>query len=74
MPDDDVLADRYVIADEALAAAGLQWYEVSNWARSHGGRGAAQPAVLDRRRLVGGRAGRAQPRRRRPLVERQAPA
>jgi putative oxygen-independent coproporphyrinogen III oxidase len=34
MPDDDVLADRYVMADEALAAAGMQWYEVSNWARS----------------------------------------
>jgi oxygen-independent coproporphyrinogen-3 oxidase len=34
MPDDDVLADRYAIADELLAAAGLQWYEVSNWARS----------------------------------------
>ncbi len=33
-PDDDVLADRYVIADERLAAAGLTWYEVSNWAAS----------------------------------------
>jgi putative oxygen-independent coproporphyrinogen III oxidase len=32
MPDDDVLADRYVIADERLSAAGLSWYEVSNWA------------------------------------------
>ncbi len=31
-PDDDVLADRYVIADEMLTAAGLSWYEVSNWA------------------------------------------
>jgi putative oxygen-independent coproporphyrinogen III oxidase len=31
-PDDDVLADRYVLADERLAAAGLDWYEVSNWA------------------------------------------
>jgi oxygen-independent coproporphyrinogen-3 oxidase len=28
-PDDDVLADRYLLADEALA--GLGWYEVSNW-------------------------------------------
>jgi putative oxygen-independent coproporphyrinogen III oxidase len=34
MPDDDVLADRYVIADEAFGSAGLQWYEVSNWSRS----------------------------------------
>jgi oxygen-independent coproporphyrinogen-3 oxidase len=33
-PDDDVLADRYEIADTALAAAGFDWYEVSNWARS----------------------------------------
>jgi oxygen-independent coproporphyrinogen-3 oxidase len=28
-PDDDVLADRYLMADEALAQLG--WYEVSNW-------------------------------------------
>ena len=34
MPDDDVLADRYVIADEMLADAGFTWYEVSNWART----------------------------------------
>src|SRR3954447_23966306 len=34
VPDDDDLADRYLAADETLAAAGLQWYEVSNWARS----------------------------------------
>ncbi len=33
-PDDDVLADRYIIADELLRAAGFEWYEVSNWARS----------------------------------------
>jgi oxygen-independent coproporphyrinogen-3 oxidase len=33
-PEDDVLADRYVIADELLAANGYRWYEVSNWARS----------------------------------------
>jgi len=35
-PDDDVLADRYAIADEAFAAAGLEWYEISNWARPGG--------------------------------------
>jgi oxygen-independent coproporphyrinogen-3 oxidase len=34
MPDDDVLADRYAIAEEMLGAAGLRWYEVSNWART----------------------------------------
>ncbi len=32
-PDDDVLADRYERADEVLTAAGLGWYEISNWAR-----------------------------------------
>jgi putative oxygen-independent coproporphyrinogen III oxidase len=31
-PDDDALADRYLAADERLAAAGLHWYEISNWA------------------------------------------
>jgi putative oxygen-independent coproporphyrinogen III oxidase len=33
LPDDDVLADRYVIADEFLGGAGYRWYEISNWAR-----------------------------------------
>lgn len=32
MPDDDVAADRYLIAEELLKAAGLSWYEISNWA------------------------------------------
>ncbi len=31
-PDDDVAADMYVLTDELLAAAGLRWYEISNWA------------------------------------------
>jgi putative oxygen-independent coproporphyrinogen III oxidase len=31
-PDDDVLADRYLLADEALSSLG--WYEVSNWGES----------------------------------------
>jgi len=31
-PDDDVLADRYEAAEATLSAAGLSWYEVSNWA------------------------------------------
>lgn len=31
-PDDDVLASRYERIDTALNAAGLSWYEVSNWA------------------------------------------
>ncbi len=37
-PDEDVLADRYLIADDMLGAAGLQWYEISNWARGPGDR------------------------------------
>src|SRR4051794_32367409 len=32
-PDDDVQADEYELADELLDAAGLDNYEVSNWAR-----------------------------------------
>jgi putative oxygen-independent coproporphyrinogen III oxidase len=32
-PDDDDQADKYVLADEILSAAGHRWYEVSNWAR-----------------------------------------
>jgi oxygen-independent coproporphyrinogen-3 oxidase len=31
-PDDDEMADRYLAADDMLSAAGLRWYEVSNWA------------------------------------------
>ena len=34
MPDEDDLADKYEIADAAMAAAGLHWYEVSNWSTS----------------------------------------
>jgi putative oxygen-independent coproporphyrinogen III oxidase len=33
-PDDDVLADRYLAADELLGRGGLRWYEISNWAAS----------------------------------------
>ncbi|MBT1162358.1 radical SAM family heme chaperone HemW [Bifidobacterium sp. SO1] len=32
-PDDDDEAAKYEIADDMLTAAGLEWYEVSNWAR-----------------------------------------
>jgi putative oxygen-independent coproporphyrinogen III oxidase len=38
MPDDDDLADKYLLADELLTAAGLRWYEVSNWARDEAAR------------------------------------
>ncbi|WP_460444558.1 radical SAM family heme chaperone HemW [Angustibacter aerolatus] len=34
LPDDDDEADKYELADEVLTAAGLRWYEVSNWSTS----------------------------------------
>jgi oxygen-independent coproporphyrinogen-3 oxidase len=33
-PDDDLQADMYELADARLAAAGFDWYEISNWSRS----------------------------------------
>jgi len=33
-PDDDAMADRYLIADDLLSQAGFTWYELSNWAKS----------------------------------------
>lgn len=38
MPDDDETADKYLLADEVLTAAGLGWYELSNWARDDAAR------------------------------------
>ncbi|MBN3509248.1 radical SAM family heme chaperone HemW [Mycolicibacterium nivoides] len=35
-PDDDVLAQRYELLDSRLSAAGLHWYEVSNWSAQGG--------------------------------------
>ncbi len=37
-PDEDELADKYALADERFEAAGLGWYELSNWARDAGAR------------------------------------
>lgn len=34
--DDDDHADKYELAEQRLAAAGFDWYEVSNWAREPG--------------------------------------
>jgi len=34
MPDDDETAAKYELADSVLAAAGFDWYELSNWAKS----------------------------------------
>ncbi|MFV0433083.1 MAG: radical SAM family heme chaperone HemW [Leucobacter sp.] len=33
-PDEDLHAEMYELADTRLAAAGFEWYEISNWARS----------------------------------------
>ncbi len=35
-PDNDELAHRYELLDARLSAAGLDWYEVSNWCRPGG--------------------------------------
>ena len=32
-PDDDDQADKYLVVTDRMAAAGLEWYEISNWAR-----------------------------------------
>jgi oxygen-independent coproporphyrinogen-3 oxidase len=32
-PDDDDMADKYLMLDKALSNQGLNWYEVSNWAK-----------------------------------------
>jgi len=37
-PDDDAQADRYLMADETLRAAGFDWYEISNWATTEAAR------------------------------------
>jgi putative oxygen-independent coproporphyrinogen III oxidase len=37
-PDDDDLADKYLLADEMLTTHGLHWYELSNWARDEAAR------------------------------------
>ena len=36
LPDDDDLADKYLLADDTLARLGFTNYEVSNWARPGG--------------------------------------
>ncbi|MEO6472784.1 MAG: radical SAM family heme chaperone HemW [Aeromicrobium sp.] len=38
MPDDDEMADKYILADELFEAAGFSWYELSNWARDESSR------------------------------------
>jgi len=31
--DDDLSADKYIMADQAFTSAGFNWYELSNWAK-----------------------------------------
>jgi oxygen-independent coproporphyrinogen-3 oxidase len=31
--DDDLVADKYLIADQAFKGAGFEWYELSNWSK-----------------------------------------
>ena len=38
VPDDDEMADKYILADSLLEAAGFGWYELSNWARDEASR------------------------------------
>ena len=35
-PDDDLMADKYVIVDNMCSAAGMSWYELSNWSKPDG--------------------------------------
>lgn len=44
-PDDDVAAARYELIDDRLSAAGLRWYEVSNWAASAPPASGGEPVV-----------------------------
>ena len=38
LPDDDLQADMYELADDYLSTAGYEWYEISNWSTSEGTR------------------------------------
>ena len=71
MPDDDDLADKYLLADDLLTgpASLVRGVELGGI-----GTGALSPQrrLLDERGLVGRGTGRTQPCRRRPVVERQA--
>ena len=57
----------------ARPARACDWYEISNWAAGPAAQCRHNLLYWTRRRLVGHRPGRAQPRRRHPLVERPAP-
>ena len=44
-PDDDVAAARYELIDDRLEAAGLHWYEVSNWAAPPASVSGGEPGI-----------------------------
>ena len=33
MPDDDLMADMYLLVDQQCLQKGLKWYELSNWSK-----------------------------------------
>ena len=71
MPDDDDLADKYLLADErARPPPGSAGTRCPTGRATEAGRCRHNLALLDRRRLVGRRPGAHSPRRRRALVER----
>ena len=73
MTDDDDLADKYLLAEERLSAAGLSCVRGQQLVHRPGHPVPAQPGLLAQRPLVGHRARCPQPRRRGAVVERQAP-
>ena len=67
------MADKYVAADERLTAGGLEWYELSNWARRTASRCRHNELYWTGADWWGIGPGAHSPRRRRALVERPAP-
>lgn len=35
MPNDDLMADMYLLVDQLCEEAGMSWYELSNWSKPH---------------------------------------
>jgi len=35
MPNDDLMADMYLLVDDLCEKAGMSWYELSNWSKPH---------------------------------------
>jgi putative oxygen-independent coproporphyrinogen III oxidase len=52
LPSEDDQAEKYELADELLTAAGLGWYEVSNWARTAPDGSGPDPAFVCRHNLA----------------------